>query len=142
MTWREHATAELSRAGLRTGGARAQVVSLLAEQRCCISAQEIHDGLGRRIGMASVYRALDTLTSLHLVHRLDRDGIAHYEPADPSGEHHHHAVCDACGRLDAFEDAELESRLEAILRKIGYAGHGHDVVLRGTCPDCVAAPGP
>jgi Fur family ferric uptake transcriptional regulator len=136
MSWSEHATAELTRTGHRAGGARAQVVSLLAQQRCCISAQEIHDRLERRVGLASVYRALETLLDLHLVHRLDRDGIAHYEPADPSGEHHHHAVCAACGRLDAFEDPVLESRLEAVLRDLGYAGHGHDVVLRGTCPGC------
>jgi Fur family ferric uptake transcriptional regulator len=136
VTWADHATAELSRTGHRTGGARAQVVSLLAGQRCCLSAQEIHDRLERNVGLASVYRALETLTSLHLVHRIDRDGVAHYEPADPSGEHHHHALCDRCGRLDAFEDAALESRLEAVLRELGYAGHGHDVLLRGTCPDC------
>src|SRR5919206_461886 len=49
--WREHAERELMRSGHRAGGARDEVISLLARQSCCLSAQEIHDGLragGRR----------------------------------------------------------------------------------------------
>src|SRR4051794_17229075 len=95
--WREHAEREIARAGHRSGGAREEVLSLLAGQSCCLSAQDIHDALragGRAVGLASVYRALDTLAQLLLVRRVDVDGTACYEPADPSGEHHHHAICD------------------------------------------------
>jgi Fur family ferric uptake transcriptional regulator len=137
--WAEHAHQELQRAGHRTGGARAEVLGLLAHQDCCLSAQDIHAQLsadGRRVGLASVYRALDVLGQLRLVHRVDVDGTACFEPADPSGEHHHHAICDACGRMDAFEDAELERALAAVAERLGYAAGGHDLVLRGSCPHC------
>ena len=83
----------------------------LARQSCCRSAQEIHAELqrgDRRVGLASVYRTLDTLAELGLVHRLDVDGIAAYEPALPDGEHHHHVICSTCGRVDTFEDDDLE----------------------------------
>lgn len=137
--WATHAQATLTARGHRSGGARAAVVDLLAGQHCCLSAQEIHERLRERdsaVGLASVYRALDLLTSLHLLHRIDRDGVAQYEPAHPGGEHHHHAICDACGKVEPFEDDSLENRLHAVLRRLGYAGHGHDVVLRGTCRAC------
>jgi Fur family ferric uptake transcriptional regulator len=140
IKWRAHAKTELERAGHRSAGAREEVVALLGEQACCLSAQEIHDELRRRersIGMASVYRALDVLTGLGLVHRIDVGGTACYEPADPSGEHHHHAICSECGRRAAFEDPELERLLDRAGRKLGYAVDGHDLVLHGTCPDCV-----
>jgi Fur family ferric uptake transcriptional regulator len=140
-TWREHAERELARAGHRTGGAREEVLSLLARQSCCLSAQEIHDALrarGRAVGLASVYRALDALAQLSLVRRLDVDGTACYEPADPSGDHHHHAICDRCGRLSAFEDPELERLIGGVADRLGYEIAGHDVVLRGACPDCAA----
>ena len=137
--WEEHARSELSRTGHRAGGARAEVLALLAQQDCCLSAQEIHDRLRageRAVGLASVYRALDLLTQLKLVHRVDVDGTACYEPADPSGDHHHHAICERCGKRDAFEDAELERLIDGVGRRLGYDVGAHDIVLRGSCPEC------
>ena len=139
--WATHAQQELQRAGHRAGGARDEVLGLLSHQDCCLSAQDIHARLstgGRRVGLASVYRALDVLAQLRLVHRVDVDGTACFEPADPSGEHHHHAICDTCGRMDPFEDPELERALDAVTERLGYAARGHDLVLRGTCPSCAA----
>lgn len=137
--WAEHAHRELSRAGHRTGGARQEVLGLLSQQDCCLSAQAIFDQLradGRSVGLASVYRALDLLTQLKLVHRLDVDGIACYEPADPAGEHHHHVICDDCGRISRFEDQQLEEAIDGVAGKLGFDVDAHDVVLRGHCPDC------
>jgi Fur family ferric uptake transcriptional regulator len=139
--WAEHAQRELQRSGHRPGGARDEVVRLLARQDCCLSAQDIHGRLrarGRHVGLASVYRALDVLAQLRLVHRVDVGGTACFEPADPSGEHHHHAICDRCGKMDSFEDPELERLLEGVASRLGYEAGGHDLVLRGACPDCVA----
>ena len=138
--WIDHARERLSGAGLRSGGARAEVVGLLGEQSCCLSAQEIHDELrrrGRGVGLASVYRALDVMAGLGLVHRIDVGGVACFEPADPSGEHHHHAICDRCGKKDAFADPELERVIHELGERLGYDVGAHDVVLHGACPGCV-----
>ncbi len=137
--WTQHAETELSRTGYRAGGARREVIALLSEQTCCLNANEIHEHLGRgdrRVGLASVYRALDVLTRLKLVRRLDVDGTACYEPAHPTGEHHHHAICDRCGQLAPFEDPELERLIESVGERLGYDVEAHDIVLRGACPDC------
>jgi Fur family ferric uptake transcriptional regulator len=92
---------------------------------------------GRRVGIASVYRALDQLDELRLVHRVDLgDGVSRFESAQPDGEHHHHVVCDDCGRVEQFSDSALESRLSAVAGGLGYSLGEHDVVLRGYCPDC------
>ena len=141
--WVEHTTEALRTAGHRPGGARLAVVELLAEQECCLSAQEIHDRLrerDRRVGVASVYRALELLTALRLVTRLEvGDGAARYEPLLPGGHHHHHLVCDRCGKVDAFEDHALEDALTALAGKVAYDVGANDVVLRGACPDCTPA---
>jgi Fur family transcriptional regulator, ferric uptake regulator len=139
--WTEHAQHELTRAGHRQGGAREEVLALLGRQDCCLSAQEIHDRLrvgGRRVGLASVYRALDALAQLRLVHRIDVAGTACYEPADPSGEHHHHAICDRCGKKDAFSDPELERLIHGVGERLGYEIGAHDIVLHGACPECAS----
>jgi len=140
MSWAEHARTELRRSGARSGGAREAVIAYLGEQHCCVSAQELHDGLraeGRTVGIASVYRALDQLAELHLVHRVDLDrGLTRYEPAQPDGEHHHHLVCDGCGKVETFDDPVLERALSRVAGSRDYALAAHDVVLRGACADC------
>jgi Fur family ferric uptake transcriptional regulator len=138
--WVDHAVAELRRAGYRSGGARAAVVRHLGEQDCCLSAQEVYDGLrhkGRAVGIASVYRSLELLAELRLVHRVDLGGtVTRFEPSHPGGEHHHHVVCDDCGRVAQFEDGGLESALSRVAGRLGFELEGHDVVLRGSCADC------
>ena len=138
--WADHARTGLRRAGLRAGGARRAVVDHLAAQDCCLSAQEIRDGIaadGGRVGIASVYRALDLLAELRLVHRVDvGDGVARYEPARPDGEHHHHLVCDRCGRVRSFSDDPLEQALERVATSLGVPTATHEVVLHGPCVDC------
>jgi Fur family ferric uptake transcriptional regulator len=140
--WKEHAEGVLRSEGHRGGGARAAVIELLATQDCCLTAQEIFDDLrarGRKAGIASVYRALELLSRLGLVRRLEIGVSACYEPERPSGEHHHHVVCERCGKVSAFEDRALEEAIERLARRHRYAVGVHEVTLRGSCPDCRAA---
>ncbi len=138
--WSEQAQRALSDAGHRAGGARRAVVELLATQSCCLSAQEISDQLGAKgtdVGLASVYRALDLLHEMRLVQRVEiGDGGARYEPIVPGGEHHHHAVCDSCGRVTAFEDERLEHALERLAGRLRHSMSGHDIVIHGDCARC------
>ena len=133
--WARHAEASISAAGLRAGGARKAVVDLLARQDCCLSAQEIRDALaaepGPTPGMASVYRALDTLADLHLVGQ-----VAKYEPAHPGGDHHHHAVCRECGAVVPIEDDDVETALHAMADRLAFDVEAHDITLHGRCARC------
>jgi len=139
-SWREHTLATLAGAGFRRGGARNAVVELLAAQDCALTAQEIDDRLradGRAVGRASVYRILEMLTELRLVQRIDvGQGVARYEPLQPSGDHHHHLVCDRCGQVAPFADATLERAIERVSRRLSFSVAEHDVVLHGACRDC------
>ena len=80
------------------------------------------------------------LTKDGFVQRIDIGaGISRFEPIHPGGEHHHHLVCDDCGKVEAFADDELERALHKVEGRTGYSVAGHDVVLRGVCADCVPA---
>ena len=139
-TWTQETLAALGQAGHRAGAARRNVIELLGGQDCCLTAQEVFDRLraeGRPVGIASVYRVLDLLTARGFVQRIDIGaGTARYEPLHRSGEHHHHLVCDECGRVEAFADDELERAMRRVEGRTGYSVAGHDVVLRGACADC------
>lgn len=144
--WRAHTQDALREAGFRAGGARAAVIDLLAVQDCCASAQEIHEtlrGSGRSVGIASVYRVLEVLSELRLLQRVDvGDGVARFEPALADGDHHHHVVCDDCGKVEPFSDPSLETAIASASKRLGYNVDAHEVVLRGECGDCRAASGP
>ena len=139
-SWAETTIASLQARGHRNSGARRAVVELLGRQHCCLTAQEIFDQLraeGRRVGIASVYRVLEQLSKDGFVQRIDIGaGTTRFEPIHAGGEHHHHLVCDSCGRVEAFEDPALERALTRVEASSGYDVAAHDVVLRGACGDC------
>jgi Fur family transcriptional regulator, ferric uptake regulator len=140
QTWAEATLNALLAKGLRQGGARRAVVQLLGEQDCCLTAQEIQDRLrasDRTVGIASVYRILELLTSEGFVQKIDLgSGIYRYEPVQSHGDHHHHLVCDTCGKVEPFEDKALERALGRVEENSGYDVSLHDVVLHGSCGDC------
>ena len=138
--WVDRATAQLRSAGYRRGAARTAIIDLLDRQPCAVSAQALHDelsSLGQPVGLASVYRVLDTLVANGLLQRLDLgDGVMRYEPSRTDEDHHHHLVCDDCGKVEAFADDRLERAIRDLERRSGYAVAAHDVVLRGACEAC------
>lgn len=140
MDWSEHALARLQEAGYRRGGARMAVVELLDRQDCALSALEIEDRLRderRAVGRASIYRTLEQLAELRLVQRLEvGQGTARYEPVQPSGDHHHHMVCDRCGTVVPFEDSGLEQSITRLSARVKFDVAEHDVVLHGACEAC------
>jgi Fur family transcriptional regulator, ferric uptake regulator len=138
--WAQHALAQLDAAGFRRGGARRAVIEVLAAEPCALSALDIDERLRggeRRVGRASVYRVLEQLTALGLVHKLDLGAeTARYERVDPEGEHHHHMVCDECGKVLPFEDPGLERAVTKVSGGAGFRVRDHEIVLHGSCDAC------
>jgi Fur family transcriptional regulator, ferric uptake regulator len=138
--WAEHTHQALERSGHRASAPRAAVVAALSDTGCGASARELADQLdarGHRVGLASVYRALELLEELGLVQRVDVvEGATRYEASLPDGEHHHHLVCQSCGQVSAFEDPGLERAIGRLARRVDFQIDAHDVTLRGECPAC------
>lgn len=138
--WVESARSRLAGRGYRAGGARTAVIELLgAEGGCCNAddlAQELRGG-GRSVGTASVYRALGLLAELGLVQKVAVAGApTRFELILPGGEHHHHAVCERCGKTESFSDEKLEAVMEEISERSPFRIESHDVTLHGTCDAC------
>jgi Fur family ferric uptake transcriptional regulator len=80
---------------------------------------------------------LDLLVEHDLVERVAvGQGQARFETVDPSGAHHHHLVCQQCGRLVAFDDPGLERAIDLLSERLGVRIEHHDVLLRGACERC------
>ncbi len=132
----------LARERYRAGEARSAVVELLGREGGCLTADEVAERLredGRRVGTASVYRALGLLADLGLIQRAPLgEGPVRYELVRPHAGHHHHLVCDRCGRTQTFEDPKLEAAIDQLAERVEYAVEAHDVTLRGACPQCAS----
>lgn len=140
-SWRDQVHLTLREAGLRRAEARERVIELLAGEPCALSAVEIEQALrarGSATGLASIYRALELLCEHGLVERVSvGPGLARFERSLPHGEHHHHhLVCERCGRLVAFDDPALERAIAGVSRRLGVRVEHHEVLLRGACEDC------
>ena len=116
-SWEERALEALQRAGYRRGGARTAVIEALAGHDCAVTALDLEEELREsevEVGRASVYRALEQLEQLGLVQRIEVcRGTAGFERVDPTGHHHHHAICRDCGRMVPFEDPQPGAGLRA-----------------------------
>jgi Fur family ferric uptake transcriptional regulator len=138
--WAETAEQALADAGYRRGGARRALLELLDEQSCALSAIEIEDILRHRrraVSRASIYRILEELDGLGVVQRVEiGQTMVRYEPVRAGHGHHHHLVCDHCGVLRPFHDAELERAIEGLSARVPLNVSDHEVVLHGACADC------
>jgi len=140
--WGERAREQLAAAGYRRGGARRAIVELLDEQPCALSAVEIRLALaGRRreVSRASVYRVMEELEDMGLLQRVDVGGVVRYEAVRAGAGHHHHLLCEQCGRLEPFTDAGLERAINRLSERLPLRVSEHEIVIRGACRSCAEA---
>lgn len=141
-TWAQRAAQALAAAGYRRGGARKAILELLDEQPCALSAEEIQHELSARervVSRASVYRVMEELEELGFLQRVEVGrGVLRYEPTRHGAGHHHHLVCESCGRLEPFRDEGLERAVRRAGERLALRAFEHEIVLRGACRSCLA----
>jgi Fur family transcriptional regulator, ferric uptake regulator len=123
-------------------GRREDVRRALAGNEAFRSAQDIYTDLrstGSKIGLTTVYRALQTLTDAGDIDVLrNDDGEAIYR-ACHTGEHHHHLVCRVCGTTVEVAGPDVERWAESVGADHGFTGVTHTVEVFGTCTGCLNA---
>jgi Fur family ferric uptake transcriptional regulator len=89
------------------------------------------------VSRASIYRILDELEALGLVARLEvGQNVVRFEPVREGRGHHHHLVCNRCGAITPFTDAELERTIRHVAERVPLEVTEHEIVLHGACNDC------
>lgn len=104
------------------------------------SAQDIHAAMrarGDKIGLATIYRALQSLVEAGQADTLKSpSGEAIYRGC--TEDHHHHLVCRSCGRTVEVSGPAVERWAQRTAEAHGYTDVNHTVELFGTCADCAA----
>lgn len=115
---------------------RSAVLQVLVTAPTPLNAEEIHERLrqgsgGRGINLSSVYRTIHLLRTLRVVRRVQLgDGAQRYELAEDYRGHHHHFVCETCGRIEDVRRCPLEGA------DLGVVVRSHHLELFGLCRRC------
>ncbi len=134
---------QLEKHSYRLTPQRAAVVNaLIAGADDHLSAEEIFLQTKKtypNIGLATVYRNLELLERLNIIHRFDYgDGQNRYEIRLGMDElhYHHHLICRKCGSIGEFRTDLLETIEERISEETGFAVTDHCLRFFGICADC------
>jgi Fur family ferric uptake transcriptional regulator len=126
---------------LRPTRQRVAVSSVLDDLEDFRSAQEIHAMLrdrGDNVGLATVYRTLQSLAQADEVDVLrSSDGESVYRRCS-SAEHHHHLVCRRCGRTVEVAGPAVEQWADRVAAEHGFAEVSHTLEVFGTCRGCAS----
>ncbi len=118
---------------------RAAVDEILDETADFVSAQELHAALRERgfgVGLATVYRTLQTLADDGRVDVLRSDGGEAVYRRCLRDEHHHHLVCRVCGAAVEIAGPTVEQWASSVADEHGYVDVDHTLEIFGTCPRC------
>lgn len=119
--------------------ARRRVLELVCASHVALGAYDILAILnkgGGRVAPVAVYRALDFLIEMGLVHRLaSRNAfVACARPAASHGAQF--LICDGCGTVAEMADREIEAAVAGGARRAGFALRMPMVEITGLCPQC------
>lgn len=140
-TARDTSTAR-PRIGQRTTRQRTAVVDALAGLTSFTSAQDIHSALtadGQKVGLTTVYRTLQQLTSAGLVDTLQDDSGEMLYRSCTTEHHHHHLVCTSCRKTVEIDGGPVEAWASTVAAEHGFTVTGHTADVFGLCPECAAA---
>lgn len=118
---------------------REAVRAALAEARGFVSAQQLHQRLreqGSTIGLATVYRALSSLSETGEADSLQSpEGENLFRSCAMEG-HHHHLICRSCGATQELAASAVEEWSQQVAAKYGFTEIEHVVDLFGLCERC------
>lgn len=130
----------VARSGRRLTGARRTVADLIGARSGHFTAADLVADArqrGLRTGRATIFRTLELFGELGVVERLDLPTGEHvYVRCEP--RHHHHVVCELCGRTARIDDAGIRDVVGEVERSTGYRVDVHRLEFFGLCPECRA----
>ena len=95
-------------------------------------ARSLQEGVDR----ATVYRTVELFEKLGIINRIWHGFKHQIELSEIFTPHHHHAVCQNCGRTIDINSSELEATLSRLARDHQFLALNHSVELVGYCKKC------
>ncbi len=124
--------------GRRLTKQRLIVAEALAREKRALSASEVYEKLRPthpRLGLATVYRALELQVQDGMASRFERGGhVSAYIACAP--EHHHHLVCTSCQRVEEIAEELVRPLLRLVKGRHDFQVDHAALDLYGQCARC------
>lgn len=137
----EHGTGiidTLNKQGHRLTPQRLMIVSAIENSDEHISAEDIYAQVAAKypnVNISTVYRTLELLEKLELVTQTDLGGgRVRYHPAAKG--HHHHLICQRCGKVIDVDESVLVPLQDALLQECHFVADLKHVGIFGHCVNC------
>jgi Fur family transcriptional regulator, ferric uptake regulator len=122
-------------AGLRPTPQRVAIIEALEGKDRAVTAQDLHEEVREATGLATVYRTLRALADTSVAESFAAgEGEQAYKLCQPA--HHHHLICERCGRVMTIPSCEVEDWATSVARRRGYSVTGHRADVYGLCRRC------
>jgi Fur family transcriptional regulator, ferric uptake regulator len=129
---------ELQVSGYRITKPLQVIVEILTNASRALQPVDIFD-MGRskypKMGLVTVYRALEKLTALGLVQRVHQEDGCHAYLRAADG-HEHILLCTRCGRAVFFTGDDISELVERVAQQSGFDIQEHWLQLSGLCAKC------
>jgi Fur family zinc uptake transcriptional regulator/Fur family ferric uptake transcriptional regulator len=88
------------------------------------------------INITTVYRNLEILEALNIVHRITADSGVFLYKLYCNDIHHHHLICNFCGKVEVIDFCPLKS-FKKISKNKKFHLIDHKLELYGICEKCI-----
>ena len=135
----DHARGVASTAGRPLEGLRLDVLRELLRGHSPRGAYELRDALAaedRKLQPVQIYRALDSLARLRLVHRVESRNAYIACMGGPECETPQLLICEACDGVTELGDEALRAVLDVVAERTGFEVRRSLVEITGLCPAC------
>jgi Fur family transcriptional regulator, ferric uptake regulator len=120
--------------GHRITNSRRRVIEAVLAQPAHFTVDDVLHST-RKVGRATVFRTMRLLLDRNIVCRVMLDGGSlHYRLS--SRGHHHHLVCNQCGRVEDFTQCDVEPLVRELARAMKYEIDAHWLEVYGRCQAC------
>jgi Fur family zinc uptake transcriptional regulator len=138
----DRATQEFEAKGMKLTDLRRRVLEEIAASHMALGAYEILDRLsqkGPRLAPISVYRAIDALHGVGLVHRLESRNafFACHARHDPERDQVF-LSCESCGQVAEIAGEQVFAALHTLVQQADFEVRRAVTEVSGTCARCRA----
>ncbi|RQD78537.1 MAG: transcriptional repressor [Halanaerobium sp. MSAO_Bac5] len=115
------------------------VETIVENENWHFNAEELFEAVKEKdseIGMATIYRTLELLEKLDLIHTLDFNEESRVYELYIEDQHHHHLICKRCGKLVEFSDQGIEDFEKELEAKYDFCIDEHKLKFFGYCREC------
>ena len=126
--------------GIKVTRQRLAILQLLSDSDSPMTAEDIYlaivEGEAGPANLSTVYRILDVFTQKGILIKtnLNLEGKGTYELNHR--EHRHHIICIVCNEIIPVKGCPLGDYEKKLRKATGYEILGHNLEIRGVCPNC------